>query len=121
MGRNDDQKKVCGFRIEPGEIAARLVEHASVRDAVVVAHGEDAAGKRLVAYAVTAAEHAGEAEGPELSATLRTHLSACLPEYIVPYAFVRLAALPLTPNGKPDRKALPVPAPKDEACATGRL
>ncbi|MBT1517023.1 amino acid adenylation domain-containing protein [Bradyrhizobium sp. SRL28] len=86
LGRNDDQVKIRGFRIEPGEIAARLVEHASVRDAVVVAQGEGAAGKRLVAYAVTAAEHAGEAQGPELAATLRTHLSACLPEYIVPSA-----------------------------------
>ncbi|KRQ95140.1 AMP-binding enzyme [Bradyrhizobium valentinum] len=96
---------------------ARLTEHPSVRDAVVVAQGEGAAEKRLVAYVVTAAEHAGEAEGPELAATLRTHLRACLPEYIVPPAFVRLAALP--PNGKLDRKALP--APEDEAYATGRL
>ncbi|OCK53838.1 hypothetical protein [Bradyrhizobium sp. LMTR 3] len=111
--------KITGFRIEPGEIAARLVEHASVRDAVVVAQGEGAAGKRLVAYAVTAAEHAGEAEGPELAATLRPHLSARLPEYIVPSEFVPLEALPLTLNGKLDRKALPVP--EDEAYATGRL
>ncbi|WP_275191183.1 hypothetical protein [Bradyrhizobium sp. CSA112] len=111
--------KIRGFGIEPGEIVARLTEHPSVRDAVVVAQGEGAAEKRLVAYVVTAAEHAGEAEGPELAATLRTHLSACLPEYIVPPAFVRLATLPLTPNGKLDRKALP--APEDEAYATGRL
>ncbi|XSC42712.1 AMP-binding enzyme [Bradyrhizobium sp. RDT10] len=96
---------------------ARLVEHASVRDAVVVAQGEGAAGKRLGAYAVTAAEHAGEAEGPELAATLRTHLSARLPEYMVPSAFVQLVALP--PNGKLDRRALPVP--EYEAYATGRL
>ncbi|WP_456639423.1 non-ribosomal peptide synthase/polyketide synthase [Bradyrhizobium sp. USDA 10063] len=115
LGRNDDQVKIRGFRIEPGEIAARLVEHASVRDAVVVAQQDRAGEQRLVAYVVTTAEHAGEAEGSELAATLRTHLSARLPDYMVPAAFVHLAALPLTPNGKLDRKALLAPA--DEACA----
>ncbi|ANW03100.1 hypothetical protein LMTR13_26110 [Bradyrhizobium icense] len=119
LGRNDDQVKIRGFRIEPGEIVARLTEHPSVRDAVLVAQGEGAAEKRLVAYVVTAAEHADAAEGPELAVTLRTHLSARLPDYMVPSAFVRLAALPLTPNGKLDRKALS--APENEAYATGRL
>ncbi len=115
LGRNDDQVKIRGFRIEPGEIAARLAEHPWVREAAVVAHQDGTGEPRLVAYLVAAAEHAAEADGADLAGTLRAHLSARLPDYMVPSAFVPLAALPLTPNGKLDRKALPAPA--DEAYA----
>ncbi|WP_312010464.1 amino acid adenylation domain-containing protein, partial [Bradyrhizobium cenepequi] len=114
LGRNDDQVKIRGFRIEPGEIAARLIEHASVRDAVVVAREDRAGEQRLVGYVVCAPEAKSE-DGGELAGTLRRHVSARLPEHMVPSAFVRIEALPLTPNGKLDRNALP--APQDEAYA----
>ncbi|QTL39953.1 amino acid adenylation domain-containing protein [Xenorhabdus budapestensis] len=111
VGRNDQQIKIRGFRIEPGEIEARLTEHAAVREAQVLALG-DGQDKRLVAYVVveTVVVETVAAEADDgLVNRLREHLSASLPDYMIPAAFVRLDVFPLTPNGKLDRRALPVP------------
>ncbi|WP_158524204.1 non-ribosomal peptide synthetase [Serratia marcescens] len=104
LGRNDQQVKIRGFRIECGEIEAVLATHPAVREAVVDARavGDD---KRLVAWVVPAAGVAEET----LAGALRQHVSAALPDYMVPSAWVVVAALPLSPNGKLDRRALPEP------------
>ncbi|WP_237882565.1 non-ribosomal peptide synthetase [Pseudomonas sp. PGPR40] len=123
LGRNDDQVKIRGLRIEPGEIAARLTEHPSIREAVVEVQGVDT-DKRLIAYVVAQPEVSNndafifkadsEADLP-LAGRLRDYLSERLPDYMVPSAFVLIESLPLTPNGKLDRRALPVP--EEEAFA----
>jgi amino acid adenylation domain-containing protein len=103
LGRLDEQVKIRGVRVEPGEVTATLAQHPAVQACVVVpwteAHGQLA----LVAY-VVAAE-------PErvTPAVLRMYLSQHLPAAMVPAAFIYLTTLPLTPNGKVDRRALPAP------------
>jgi amino acid adenylation domain-containing protein len=121
LGRNDDQVKLRGYRIELAEIEAQLRRCASVREAAVVAR-EDAPGeKRLVAYVTLAGEAVTDTEDAATAklstGELREALRAVLPEYMIPSAFVILQSLPLTPNGKLDRRALPAPEATDSAAA----
>ncbi|KAG0352352.1 hypothetical protein BGZ54_002839, partial [Gamsiella multidivaricata] len=102
MGRNDDQVKIRGFRVELGEIEVRLAEHPEVREVAVLTIGESSSEKRLVAYVVSPPHE-------NLAHSLREHLAATVPEYMIPSAFVRLDSFPLTNNGKIDRRALPKP------------
>ena len=103
LWRTDQQVKVRGFRVEPGEIEALLAADPAVAQAVVVVRADGAGVARLIAYLVLRPGACLEMDA------LRTALRRRLPEYMVPTLFVEVAALPLTPNGKLDRRALPDP------------
>ncbi|GAA0675630.1 hypothetical protein GCM10010193_30800 [Kitasatospora atroaurantiaca] len=107
LGRIDNQVKVRGFRIEPGEIEEQLRRHPAVAEAVVVPHR--AADEQVYLYGyVTLGQRGPAQEGPD-EKELKEHLRGILPEHMVPARIVRIDALPVTPNGKLDRRALPEP------------
>ena len=108
LGRLDDQVKVRGFRIEPGEIEAILGEHADVWKAAVIARADNTGASRLVAYVVPA-----DGDKDESSARIeswRSHLRDRVPEYMVPTVWVEMDEFPHTTSGKVNRRALPEPA-----------
>jgi acyl carrier protein len=132
LGRLDDQVKVRGFRVEPGEIEAVLTRHPAVRAVAVVSSRDRDRSTRLVAYVALGplALDEGHATGVTTSAavgsTLRAYLLETLPEYMIPAAVVVLDQMPLTASGKVDRVALasrhevphdrdvPIVAPRNE-------
>jgi amino acid adenylation domain-containing protein len=100
LGRMDHQVKMRGYRVELGEVEARLAQHRDVRESVVMVREDEQRGPRLVAYLVAA-------EGKSVTAAqLREHLRRDLPAYMIPAQFVMIERMPLTSNGKLDRSAL---------------
>ena len=103
LGRLDDQVKLNGLRIEPGEIEAALRRHPSVVATVVVLREDPPGDRRLVAYLATTQSP------PPGNDEIRGFLRDWLPEPFLPSQYVWLDALPLGPNGKVDRQRLPRP------------
>ena len=102
LGRLDNQVKLRGFRIEPGDIEATLLKSEQVRGAAVLLRNADNVGQQLVAYLVP---NESELDVP----ALRAFLKGRLPQYMIPSAFVAVDSLPKTASGKLDRMALPAP------------
>ncbi|MCC5645812.1 amino acid adenylation domain-containing protein [Nostoc sp. CHAB 5824] len=100
LGRIDEQIKLRGFRIELGEIESILLQHSSVREAIVTLYKTES-NQSLIAY-ITGITN-------DLSTQLKNHLKSRLPDYMIPAQIIVLDELPLTPNGKVDRKSLPAP------------
>lgn len=103
LGRTDQQVKLRGFRVELGEIEAKLREHEAIAECVLLLREDTPGEKRLVAYCVLSGTPAVADQ------ELKDFLRATLPEFMIPAAFVYLSRLPLTPNGKIDRRTLPPP------------
>jgi amino acid adenylation domain-containing protein len=99
LGRADNQIKIHGHRVEPGEIEITLAAHERVKQTCVVSHPSGNGPMRLVAYYISSDSGLKEAE-------LRSFLAGKLPEFMIPALFIPVKSLPLTPNGKVDRAAL---------------
>ncbi|HJT56124.1 MAG TPA: amino acid adenylation domain-containing protein [Ktedonobacteraceae bacterium] len=111
LGRQDEQVKVRGQRVELGEIEAVLSEHSEVQDCAVVAR-KQANEYRLIAYVVPSASWRGggdQQKSWEIVEPLRHFLSERLPEYMIPGRFMLIDSLPTTTSGKINRKLLPDP------------
>ncbi|WP_243774860.1 non-ribosomal peptide synthetase [Actinomadura barringtoniae] len=117
VGRADDQVKVRGYRIEPGEVEAALTADPEVGQAAVVAREDTLGDARLVGYVVASSSRTPDDDG-SWAEQVRGRLSGRLPDHLVPAMLVVLPQLPLTRNGKVDRRALPAPEPSSPG-ATG--
>jgi amino acid adenylation domain-containing protein len=100
-GRIDDQVKVRGYRIEPGEIVCRLQEHPAIKQACVIPVNVTSITS-LAAYIIFRGE-------PLPVKELRSFLALTLPAHFIPQYFIPLEGLPLTANGKVDKRKLPLP------------
>jgi len=111
MGRIDEQVKIRGYRIELGEIEQVLLQHESIKEAVVITKADKEGEKKLVAYIIGREDfHV---------AGLRAYLLTKLPEYMLPGHYVQVESIPLTSNGKLDKRSLP--DPQDISMSTGVL
>ena len=106
-GRNDNQIKLNGYRIELGDVEADLRALPVVRDAVVLPilkNGKAAVARGFYFFYPPSANL--ESADPALTTTIRKRLRERLPAYMLPRKFVIVDAFPITANGKVDRQRL---------------
>ncbi|HKX29004.1 MAG TPA: amino acid adenylation domain-containing protein, partial [Blastocatellia bacterium] len=101
IGRIDQQVKVRGFRVEPGEIEEQMLRHPDVKEAVVLTRATTVGTRELIGY------YASREALPETD--LRELLEKSLPEYMIPAHLIRLEKMPIKVTGKIDHQALPRP------------
>ncbi len=101
LGRKDEQVKIRGNRVEPGEIETILQESSLVRQAIVLSKPDKTGNKRLIAYVV--------AEGEFDKDSLVAYLKAKVPSYMMPAIWIHIENVPLTANGKVNKRVLPEP------------
>ncbi|WP_285404976.1 non-ribosomal peptide synthetase [Luteibacter sp. ME-Dv--P-043b] len=105
IGRQDDQIKIRGYRVEPSEVASCLIASPDVLDAVVVGQDDGSGNNRLVAYIIPNRPRPGS--DTNWHEALASYLASRLPSHLVPSAFVSIERVPRTAQGKLDRGALP--------------
>lgn len=110
LGRRDHQLKIRGFRVEIGEIEARLAELPGCTGAAVLARPSASGGHTLIGFVVPASGALDEQEA-------RRFLAARLPDYMIPGELVQLPSLPRTRNGKVDRAELARRSDERARCA----
>jgi amino acid adenylation domain-containing protein len=109
LGRQDDQLKVNGVRIQPAEVENAVLTHPDIGGCVVAGLADETLGTVLTAYVVT------RTPPQALASTMRPYLAQLLPTPMIPARWVAVGSIPLTPNGKPDRRALAARPPQPPA------
>ncbi|SHM86864.1 non-ribosomal peptide synthetase [Chitinophaga sp. CF418] len=99
-GRADEQIKLNGFRIEPGEIASAILKYPGIKEAIVVKTSLQQEEYLVAYYTAPAAVDRKE---------LQQHIGKFLPAFMVPAWFILIPVVPLTTNGKVDKTLLPAP------------
>ncbi|KAI0518588.1 hypothetical protein F5B22DRAFT_599830 [Xylaria bambusicola] len=111
FGRMDQQIKIRGHRVEPAEVERGMLEHESVRDAVVVIRNQEGRGPEMVGFVLNKRDPSIEQDeasshGGRLVSQIRERLQASLQPYMIPAHIVVIDQMPLNANGKADRKEL---------------
>ncbi|KGM11509.1 acetyl-CoA synthetase [Cellulomonas bogoriensis 69B4 = DSM 16987] len=106
LGRVDDVMNVSGHRLSTAEIESSLVAHPMVAEAAVVGASDVTTGQAVVAFVILRAEHAQDAEGTDVAATLRAHVTRQIGPIAKPRTILVVSELPKTRSGKIMRRLL---------------